>query len=107
MQQELFNEVKNQLNITWSDDDTDNKVQSIIKRAQAKMNSYAGTELTISPEEDSKNLTSDFQLFLDCCRYIYNDCLEDFEVNFKNDLINLRIRYQIKVMEEAESNGNV
>lgn len=42
MQQALFEEVKNQLNITWSDEATDRKINSIIARAIGVLNGYAG-----------------------------------------------------------------
>lgn len=68
MQQALFEEVKNQLNITWSDEATDRKINSIIARAIGVLNGYAGQVLDINVDE---NINGDAQLLIDCCRYIY------------------------------------
>lgn len=89
MQQALFEEVKNQLNITWSDEATDRKINSIIARAIGVLNGYAGQVLDINV---------DAQLLIDCCRYIYNDCFEDFEKNYHSQLFALRARCQIEEM---------
>lgn len=86
----ISEEVKNYLNITWEDDETNKKVDGIIRRAQSVIENYAGTDMDITDDSVVK------QLFLDCCRYIYNDCFEDFERNFSNDLFFLR---QIKKIE--------
>jgi hypothetical protein len=95
MQQALFEEVKNQLNITWSDEATDRKINSIIARAIGVINGYAGQVLDINVDE---NINGDAQLLIDCCRYIYNDCFEDFEKNYHSQLFALRARCQIEEM---------
>ena len=87
MQQALFEEVKNQLNITWSDEATDRKINSIIARAIGVLNGYAGQVLDINVDE---NINGDAQLLI--------DCFEDFEKNYRSQLFALRARCQIEEM---------
>lgn len=83
----LIDDVKTYLDITWTDQHTTAKLNGIISRAQSKLAGYAGcavAELGLSEESSEK------QLFLDLCRYIYNNASEDFETNYRADLIMLR-----------------
>ena len=59
--------VKNYCDITWSDEQTDDKVAGILDRAQSELESYAGETLDFSDEK-----TTLAQLLLDCCWYILN-----------------------------------
>lgn len=100
----LIDEVKTYLDITWSDPHTDDKITGIIARAKAKISDYAGIavgQLDLSEESSEK------QLFLDLCRYIYNNASEDFEDNYRADLIMLRAKYRTEAMadegEETDS----
>lgn len=108
MQQVLIDEVKNYLNKTWEGDElTDRKIVGIISRAEATLNDYAGKTLEFCKEINGEyvvNQTKDTQLLLDCCRYIDNDCFEDFKINFAADLFNLRARCQVESMESGEEN---
>lgn len=77
--------VKNYLDVTWTDADTDAKLTGIISRSAAVLESYAGVELDFSDED-----TPEAQLLLDLCRYIWWDCFEDFKNNYRSELIMLR-----------------
>ena len=92
--------VKNYLDITWSDEATDNKIMGIIVRAESTLNDYAGEKLDFTDEE-----TTEAQLLLDCCRYIYNHALEDFKVNFRDELFMLRAGRQVSRLADAEEAG--
>ena len=85
---ELIIEVRNYLDITWQDDDTDTKLNGIILRAISTVQSYAGAEIDFQTETDEK------QLLFDCVRYIYNNAFEHFKVNFADELMMLRAKYQ-------------
>lgn len=91
----ILADVKNELNITWDDDATDYKVKNIAKRAQATVSGLIGipghewldfSQTAISEPEG----TEAEQLFLDCCRYMYNDAFEDFRINFAGVITSLR-----------------
>lgn len=92
--------VKNDLDITWSDEPTDSKIAGILSRAESTLNDYAGEKLDFTDEE-----TPEAQLLLDCCRYIYNHALEDFKVNFRDELFMLRAGRQVNRLADAEETG--
>jgi len=93
----MIKELKNYLNITWSDDDTDTKIQGILDRATAILNNYAATSIDFGVAVNHK------QLLFDCCRYIYNDAYEDFKHNYREELIMLRAEYsEVPDNEETE-----
>lgn len=98
----LAEKLKRYLDITWTDAHTDQKVQDILARAQTKICAYAGTELDFSDDSDEQ------QLLFDLCRYIYNNASEDFEDNYRSDLIMLRAKYKTEAMtdESEETNGS-
>lgn len=101
----LLDDVKLYLDITWSDPHTDSKVTGIVSRAQSRLAGYAGCnadELHLDEESDEK------QLFLDLCRYIYNNASEDFEDNYCADLIMLRAKHRTEAMtdEIEETDGS-
>lgn len=81
-------ELKDYLQITWSEKDDD--LKRIILRGEAYLNEVAGVEL------DYKEDAVVVQLLLDYCRYVYNHSLELFEVNFKRELLRLSIREGVK-----------
>lgn len=89
--------VKNYLDITWSDDGTDKKVQGILSRAESTLNSYAGEAIDFTDET-----TAEAQLLLDCCRYIRNHNLAEFKVNYSSELIMLRSGRQAASYAAAE-----
>lgn len=92
--------VKNYLDRTWPDEATDSKIAGILSRAESTLNDYAGEELDFTDEE-----TTEAQLLLDCCRYIYNHALEDFKVNFRDELFMLRAGRQVSRLADAEETG--
>ena len=93
----MIAELKNYLNITWSDDDTDTKIQNILDRATAILNNYAATSIDYGVAVNHK------QLLFDCCRYIYNDAYEDFRRNYREELIMLRAEFaEVSDNEETE-----
>lgn len=94
----LLEELKNYLDITWEDEGTDKKLDGILNRAKNIHSEYAGEALSFDSYQETEK-----QLLFDCCRYIYNNSLEDFKVNFGAELITLRAKISVKaVSEDAE-----
>lgn len=91
----LLEELKNYLDITWDDEDTDKKLDGILNRAKNILSEYAGEALVFDSAHETEK-----QLLFDCCRYIYNNSLEDFKTNFGAELITLRAKFAIKAVEE-------
>lgn len=96
----LIDDVKTYLGITWSDPHTDSNVAGILARAQSKICDYAGTTLDFEAESSEK------QLLLDLCRYIYNNASEDFEGNYTHELVMLRAEHAVEVIDD-ETNEDV
>lgn len=92
----LIDTVKNYLDITWDDSHTNTKISGILARAQDKLCAYAGSDSV-----DFGDGTTEQQLLLDLCRYTYNNASEDFEQNYKADLLMLRAKYATLDPEEV------
>lgn len=89
--------VKNYLDITWTDTDTDTKLTGILSRAESTLNSYAGAVLDFTDET-----TPEAQLLLDCCRYMWWNTFEDFKTSYAAELIMLRARTAAEVSIDEE-----
>ena len=96
----LIDEVKDECGISWSDEDTDRKINGIMVRAKAILDKFAGEPC------DYENSGSERQLFCSLCRYIYNDAFEEFGRNFQTDITQLRLDYERKRYAEAEENAD-
>ena len=79
-------EVKAYLQITWSDPDTDNRLDVIIGMAKALVESYAGGPVVFDGLPK--------QLALEYCRYSWSGAADDFAKNYRSELIALRAMYQ-------------
>lgn len=91
----MLETVKSYLKITWNDEDTD--LEKIIERGEARLNDLAGAELDF----DSAGLAQD--LFLDYCRYSYNNAVEYFEENFQKEILRLQLSTAAAELAAAEA----
>lgn len=81
----LLDDVKNYLDITFTDDTFDRKLTGIIERGADYLSEIAGADLSFAEEKRER------QLLMDYCRYANANCNEDFEQNFRSELLMLRI----------------
>ena len=79
----LLDLVKETLRITWDTDD--DYLKEIIGRAKANLNELIGVELVYEKEGLAQTL------FLNYCRYEYNNAVEYFEENFHKEILRLQI----------------
>ena len=93
---ELIQAVKDECGITWSDTNTDRKVNSDISRAKSMLNDYAGEEIDYEADGTARSL------LLTLCRYIYNKATEEFKRNCSEDIVALRQKYEARRALEAE-----
>lgn len=93
----LLTDVKNYLDITWTDTNTDSKLTGIISRGMKYLDNVAGAELDYSLEDKPK------ELLLDYCRYVRSNALEQFQNNFKSELLTLQIQQEVKTYAEANT----
>ena len=97
---DLLTEVKDECGITWSDEDTDRKVNGIIVRAKAILNRYAGEPCDYDADGAER------QLLLSLCRYIYNSAYEEFNDNFSEEINALSSRHETLRAMEAETDDS-
>ena len=81
----LLNDIKNYLDITFVDEAFERKLAGIIERGASYLSEIAGTDISFMEEQRER------QLLMDYCRYANANCIEDFEKNFRSELVILRI----------------
>lgn len=96
-------ELKNELDITYNDPLTDRKLTGIMRRAESKIRKYVGIDdsTELNAEED--------ELFINYCRYAFNNALEMFETNYQRAINEARAVRMVEAMASAEEdskNGN-
>lgn len=84
MDNELFLELKNNLLITWEDDETNKKLKNSLESAKGHLESLTGTFLDYKKNIFAKDL------LLNCARYYYNNVSEFFEDNFQKEILRLQ-----------------
>lgn len=89
MSNPILDEVKNYLDITWDDEASDNKLSGITERAMSWIVNYFGMNAGDMRDPDVR------QLFLDCCRYMWANAFEDFEANFRSQIVGLQAKYEV------------
>lgn len=85
---ELLKAVRNYLDITYEDAETDQKLQGIIERGKIHLDDIAGTAQDYKKEGAARGLLFDY------CRYARNNVPELFDTNFRAELNALRMGVQ-------------
>lgn len=94
-----LDDLKNYLNITYTDQDVDAKLAGILARADKYVRSR-----TSAAANDTLTETEE-QLVYDACRYMFNDAFEDFEGNYMHILTAERAARQVAAAESEEENA--
>lgn len=94
---DYFDEVKNYLDITFTDDDIDKKLRGVCERAESYLSKAAGSTLVFSNDMEDQSL---LQLLFDCIRYIWSGALDDFAKNYADDLFMLRANTHADAFKE-------
>ena len=97
----LLDEVKNYLDITWTDTQTDLKLTGIIERGKKYLKKVAGKELDFEAEDKPK------ELLLDYCRYVRSHALEMFQQNYLHELLSLQIESEVDAYEAENPDATV
>lgn len=95
MDEGLFSDIKIYLGITWEDENTNKKLDGIIKRGISYLTDIAGVEVV---DFNTEGLSQ--SLLFDYCRYENSHALEMFEENFRGKLLRLHNKYQAKALLE-------
>ncbi|MBC2048210.1 phage gp6-like head-tail connector protein [Listeria booriae] len=91
---ELLQEVKDYLRITWDDTTEDKRLKNIINRVGAYMERVTGTSFAFVEEDEAK------QLLFDGTRYAHNNAFEYFQENFLGQIQSLQFKVAVA---DAES----
>lgn len=83
--EELLEDVRNYLDITWADEPGDKKLLGIIKRGMDYLKRWAQGGLDFSEGGQPR------ALLLDYCRYVRSGALDEFRVNYMHDLMALQM----------------
>jgi len=92
----LLADVKNYLDITYEDEDTDKKLLGIMRRGMERLDTIAGTTYDYSEEGARRGL------LLDYCRYAMCNQTEAFETNYGPELLGLAMEGEVSVYAETE-----
>ena len=94
----LLEDVKNYLDITWTDIGTDIKLTGIIARGMKYIDGIAGSAMDYTTENKPR------ELLLDYCRYARSNALNEFQKNYLHELLTLQITLEVEAYEQANSN---
>jgi hypothetical protein len=97
MSETLLAQVRRKLNITWEDTDTDNRVYDIMKQARAKIIDVVGIN---DPEFDFVGDGTENTLYLAYCLYLFNHCENEFDNNYREDIMQARARHEVRQYAE-------
>lgn len=90
----LFEEVKDKVKVTWDEAETNKRLERIMSDAISTLNWKLGANIDYSSEGQEHNL------FLNYCMYAYNDCTNEFDDNYFNEIMQLRQKYEVLNYEQ-------
>lgn len=93
--EELLEAVRNYLDITWDDEDTNTKLTGIVERGIKYIDNVAGAELDYSVEDKPRELLFDY------CRYVRSNALNEFQKNYLHELLSLQISEEVRAYAET------
>lgn len=94
----LVNIVKEHLNITWCDAETDAHVISIINNAKITICNKLGLE----NDFNFSNPSQEQALFLNYILYFWNNATSDFDYNYRNEIMQLRRKREVEEYAERQ-----
>lgn len=94
MSEEMTARIKRELKITWSDEDTDASIKELIADAEVALNHKLGAECDYEAPGPIR------RLFINYCTYVYNNCLDEFDQAYMQEIY--QIRHKLEVAHENE-----
>lgn len=91
---DLIQEVKNYLDITWEDEEETKKLAGQIRRGIAYITEKTGVEASVFEGEEADGRAQ--ELLFAYLLYDRSGALDQFKRNYKNDIMGLRIREEVK-----------
>ncbi len=99
MNEKLTAQVKRKLNITWSDEDTNARVDDIIQSAIPVLLHKLGIA---DPDFDFSVPGMENNLFMAYCLYDWNHALNEFDDNYSNDIAQVQAKYDVEHFKANE-----
>lgn len=94
--QTILEDIKNYLDITWEDPEGDKKFKGMVLRGESAINGKAGVEFDYSQEGTHRSLL--FQYVM----YERSGMLNDFWINYKQDIIALQVEEEVRRFAEDQ-----
>lgn len=88
---ELVQAFKRKILVTWNDIELDKKILSLMEDAECTLSYKLGNN-----EIDFNKSSQERRLFLNYCMYEYNNCINDFDTNYKSEILSLRRKYEVR-----------
>lgn len=85
---DLLQDLKDKLNITWIEEETERRLERILKDAEITLNFKLGATIDYSSGMERN-------IFLNYCMYAYNNCTNEFDENYFNEIMQLRQKYEV------------
>lgn len=92
--EQLFRIAKRACKITWDDDETDTRILEIADSAAAALQHKLGMGTEREEEFLKPGLTR--ILYENYCLYCWNDMLNEFEKNYRSEILTERHRYEVE-----------
>ncbi len=80
--------VRRKLNVTWTDADTDARLQDVVETVSPRLASLLGYP---SDHEFTSADGSAWGLFLNGCLYEFSDAWDDFTSNYADEILSIRL----------------
>lgn len=81
-------DLKDKLNITWTEEETERRLERILEDAEITLNFKLGAKIDYSKGMERN-------IFLNYCMYAWNNCLNEFDENYLNEILQLRQKYEV------------
>lgn len=94
---ELLADVKNYLDITWDDPESDKKLSGIILRGMSYIDDIAGEAQDYMVEGKPR------ELLMDYCRYVRSNALDEYQLNYRHELLALQTMKEVERYAAGET----
>ena len=99
MSEAMTARIKRELRITWNDEETDASIREIIADAEIALNHKLGAECDYEAPGPIR------RLFVNYCIYAYNNCLNEFDSAYMNEIY--QIRHKLEVENEKKKDSDL
>lgn len=100
-QSEPLDAVRRKLNVTWSDEGTNARLQDVVDAVSPRLASLLGFD---AAHDFSKEDGEAWGLFLNACLYEFSDAWDDFTQNYEREIQSVRL---LNIATATEGDGDV